>query len=102
MNHTPGPWTWRDAWPSDDGKLNPCRLAGRNEETVLESNSKSDIRLSREDGNLIAAAPELLAAIERLTSVPAVIHVLGGTQHRSVCACAYCEAQSAIAKARGQ
>jgi hypothetical protein len=60
---TKGPWKWLDAWPSDDGKLNPCRLAGFGEETVLEANSKSDLRLGRDDGTFIAVCREAVPSI---------------------------------------
>jgi len=61
MNHTPGPWTWRDVWGSA-GILNARRLSGPDEESVLVPNTNTDIAVGVQDANLIAAAPDLLEA----------------------------------------
>lgn len=59
---TPGNWTWRDVWRSEDGYLNARRLRGAGDEIVLEPNTDTDIRVSPANASLLAAAPDLLEA----------------------------------------
>lgn len=61
--HTPGPWAYR---PSNDGHF----IAGAGENSgylaeVRQCRSKQDIRA---DARLIAAAPDLLAALKAILS----------------------------------
>src|SRR5688572_10952234 len=66
---TPGPWSWMDAWPDEEGFLNARRLAGPNGATVARANTDTDICVSEADGELIANAWKLAAKpalLERL------------------------------------
>jgi hypothetical protein len=57
--HTPGPWKWARDEYGYDRNLDPFVIAG----TV-----EGLIDVSDEDGRLIAAAPDLLAALELIVS----------------------------------
>lgn len=52
MPHTPGPWKWARSG------LEPC---------VIRGTVEGEISVDDEDAALIAAAPELLAALERIS-----------------------------------
>jgi len=58
--HTPGPWNW-----TDDGRGNKW---GRDElrPSVIYATRESQLAVSAEDARLIAAAPDLLAALQGL------------------------------------
>ena len=53
--HTPGPWTWRDAWGEGE-EMAAARLASADHESVLSA-VPHDIRFRRADAQLIAASP---------------------------------------------
>lgn len=59
-NHTPGPWEWG---------VHFCGLHGLNGRAILEFEDYEGMRFegSDADANLIAAAPDLLEALDRLT-----------------------------------
>ena len=67
--HTPGPWTWHDHAPwsvwAGDVQVAACRVEDDNREVVgyMERNSER----AQANARLIAAAPMLLEALERLT-----------------------------------
>jgi len=99
--HTPGPWHVRDLHPGRctfnigtnpndpyEGEVAVVFRAGRH----VQAHHKANARL-------IAAAPDLLAALKRLlaTQYP-------GTEnhHETGCRCVIHEAQTAIAKAEGR
>ena len=87
MSHTPGPWKtynldWRvvvDPW--DD---------------VV-----ADVRGHEHDAHLIAAAPDLLAALEYVVMTADVPHVLSG-RSPTVAYESLVDARAAIAKAKGE
>jgi hypothetical protein len=89
MAHTPGPWTWVS---------NGTALIGSNEDQVLAIDLPEFIE--PENKALLAAAPELLAALKGLADSQ-------GERHDGASAtCRLCEkyyrANSAIAKAEGR
>ncbi len=66
--HTPGPWTWIkvDSTPDRQGWLN-----SPNESVMFVPNARgsaAEIAIRDADARLIAAAPDLLAALEGLTA----------------------------------
>lgn len=66
MGHTPGPWTLH-GWGDNDYEINAaegtvCNVPGFDDDTV-ESN------MAEHNARLIAAAPELLAALRRMREV---------------------------------
>lgn len=99
--HTPGPWTyqrWFDAFdlnPSDVGiediqQVPIVRVAGPNDETVA---SASDLFEFKEaDAKLIAAAPDLLEALE---------YIMGNPETMLAPSAIY-KAHKAIKKAKGE
>lgn len=91
MSHTPGPWM-----------IDRDYRAGMswNTHIVLERNPDHRICFMTSDGKkddawLIAAAPDMLAALRRLTS-EANFRTDG---HKQQCGCCVCEGRAAIAKA---
>lgn len=89
--HTPGPWCVRDLptaqryiGPSNDGGASSVAL-------VLARVNLPDEQIAA-DAKLVAAAPELLAALNRL---------MGGTTTMQDAADANKQARAAIAKAEG-
>jgi hypothetical protein len=81
QKHTPGPWTAVDGYGIDS----PSGMVVRLE--VAEASLMAYVEVSDADASLIAAAPDLLAALENA--------VRGGPNYHA-------EARAAIAKARGQ
>ncbi len=79
MSHTPGPWSYHDA------SIEP-QILGVNGETVVY-----ELNTNEHDARLIAAAPELLEALE--AALKAGIIDIDGEPER---------ARAAIAKARGK
>jgi hypothetical protein len=88
MKHTPGPWVVYDHFItlSDERRTYICDMLN-----IYHSEQKSN-------AHLIAAAPDLLEACKELSSIPAVIQVLG-KNHTSDCNCGLCKAHKAIKKA---
>jgi hypothetical protein len=61
--HTPGPWEWDgDVWEYDRENEAPWLMSAKTGMPVI----KGDIDCMRDDARLIAAAPELLEALEAL------------------------------------
>ena len=84
--HTPGPWRIVDATVEEDGSIFPRHIVGgsrelvvmyanesRNEDGTLVSDEMAeavgDVRSKTANLHLIAAAPELLAALRDLTPI---------------------------------
>lgn len=89
MSHTPGPWSW---WTSNSHKR--LTAEGKQDGGVLSAVSASghaDVRVSEQDARLIAAAPDLLEALQFVMSAT-------GEQLST----AFEQAQVAIAKATGE
>lgn len=94
MSHTPGPWTVM----SDDGGLYIYMEAnaGKDESLAIYASENPDHRMA--DANLIAAAPDLLAAADQ-----ALDHlIVMGPQGRLRCEGTIDMLKAAIAKARGE
>jgi hypothetical protein len=97
--HTPGPWFYAasahedadyivgSAWPDPRGE-------GYNPQVALIRNSQSALSNAR----LIAAAPDLVAALERLTSDVECYCADNVADNRP---CGHCVARAALAKAKG-
>lgn len=60
--HTPGPWYWSDNVP--DFPKNYCIIVDADGFTIAEPS-----RMSEADAHLIAAAPELLAALQMVNRI---------------------------------
>lgn len=88
--HTPGPWTvrvcsdTRCVWPQVDGP---------NDEEIIVSHAMMSCRIEDANARLIAAAPELLAALQEMLSR------FGGATDKETPA--EKQARAAIAKATG-
>ena len=95
--HTPGPWRWV---PQPDYSWQYQDLMSASGEVVLsgeEAPDPSGIEISHADARLIAAAPDLLEALEALmVTIDAQINAGLRWDPEEVAA-----ARSAIAKARG-
>ena len=80
--HTLGPWTWIEPPHPDDGSLALHRevLAAPNGGVVMRTTyDDSSIEFNSEaDARLIAAAPELLEALEHLVENGTTPHPLSG------------------------
>lgn len=103
--HTPGPWMW-DSDPIKGDPLNRVRyrIVARGK-TVTQCYYSSSDEAAQHDARLIAAAPELLEALRRLTrSMPTDDDLVAArwesTEIDEACA-AYDDARAAIAKAEG-
>jgi hypothetical protein len=88
--HTPAPWGWYDAWEDSEGIHSPHlgRVERGDRQTIVEARG-ADLVVSEPDARLIAAAPDLLAALEEIAAEPQAT-----TRIASM-------ARNAIAKARG-
>ena len=67
--HTPGPWEWSDKYRTSDNKRNTWSLLGKDGYGILscdgDANSPQSLGASGEaNARLIAAAPELLEALQ--------------------------------------
>ena len=84
--HTPGPW-----WLDDDGFI--ASGDGDTYETIADPHC-SDLDIDEREANasLIAAAPELLEALEHITQTPEYKYLYPGTTSLI---------EEAIAKAKG-
>jgi hypothetical protein len=75
MPHTPGPWLWRNKSGSLHRAGEPPYTYG---DTVLEPSyeyeSGVDTTISEDDAALIAAAPDMLAALKSLDAIVSEIH----------------------------
>lgn len=94
--HTPGPWTWQrgEKWhrlhgKGPDGKPVTILRAAQNNGPVMTPARRSD-------QDLIAAAPDLLAALQRY--VDAYQGYMDGRENASEIAAAELQARRAIAK----
>lgn len=67
--HTPGPWEWREHYGDHGGTF--LTLEAPNG-TVINGESGADV--SDEDAALVAAAPDLLAALDNLLNCVDGIH----------------------------
>jgi hypothetical protein len=87
MNHTPGPWTTRES-PEHWGRID---VIIHSEDTDVATAWRGGTEANRANANLIAAAPDLLEALEE---------VLGW---ETLCPIeVYERARAAIRKARGE
>jgi hypothetical protein len=90
--HTPGPWDWRDI--DDLRQAKSTRTDGRYGESVLCASYDYDrgpyLETTDANRDLIAAAPDLLAACETLLSIAGIEREAPGAVER---------ARAAIAKA---
>jgi len=101
--HTPGPWHYEagyDGGDSDDSVAFICHEGTSSEDTVVAAMHLSD-RVGNEasliaDARLIAAAPDLLAALERLASYGNIFRYKESEVNP------YEQAMAAIAKAKGE
>lgn len=105
--HTPGPWAWHII-------AGERALAGGDPDNtfILRTNRRSMryITLSAADANLIAAAPDLLAACEEVAAHTDTWSLVTGhapacdatVLASGACDCGMDRARAAIAKARGQ
>jgi len=71
--HTPGPWYWSNEYLTSDNERNTWTLLGFGGYGILscdgDANSPHSLGASGEaNASLIAAAPELLEALERLSA----------------------------------
>jgi hypothetical protein len=89
-SHTPGPWQFIE---SDDARV-PDRIVSPAGAAV----ARGSIGVNRADAALIAAAPELLAALQRIVNS----HGARAALLREGYADAVDEARAAIARATGQ
>jgi len=111
--HTPGPWEY---WDSYDGKgespVEPCRHCGRTDTahfTIPGGHGDGECPVYlKADARLIAAAPELLAALERLLENHPECYYTGTFPEVCVATfgpepppCRACRARAAIGKAQG-
>lgn len=98
---TPGPWkVWRSIV---DGSVNVANHAGEYVSLVGRTNGASDDQRIESDARLIAAAPEMLAALKHAIAL-ADTHAanVGPTHKRSPeCCVSYNLCVAAIAKAEG-
>jgi hypothetical protein len=104
-NHTPGPWEWWVVGIDEEMMLLPKRGQKLHEDAVLTlgwvscGDGSSGKEPSLEDKNLIAAAPELLAALEGMVEpYEGVASVAFASYTREKLEAA----RAAIAKAKGE
>ena len=111
--HTPGPWRIVDREVMEDGSVYPCHILGGTADYQVCALESPDIAkrgveqphlfpglngVLGPNARLIAAAPDLLLALERITS--SYHALLGRTPVRDAPE-TLAEADAAIAKARG-
>ena len=104
MSHTPGPWKRLAAYVFAEGKHggNICVIGEPRASTMVEykplSMSSKDIDEAYANARLIAAAPDLLAALEKLYR----LHCGLDSWHEDAMADAWGNDCTAIAKAKGE
>jgi len=103
--HTPGPWRVIDGWDENgNGKYFPTvilfgtedehrKTLGRNSITINTSHDQ-EVESLMANAKLIAAAPELLEALQRIIKESAYVHGFDDP-----CDCPKCQAINAINKA---
>ena len=96
--HTPGPWAWRAA------EFTECELVSANGVVILTATGADG---DENDDDLIAAAPDLLEALQRLIAAHdahSTLHAEDGDDVARMIEWAAAEdaARSAIAKAEGK
>ena len=93
MNHTPGPWEVR-IWDGEDWPEKRISIGSAGDAVCISPRYKFNI----EDFNLIAAAPDLLEALE------SVVEALSNFDEEGLIEYAQqiIDARAAIAKARGE
>jgi len=98
--HTPGPWATDDyefLWRDSDGGLTAHLEAGP-AQIYFTPHDTADRQRALNDARLIAAAPELLAMLERLVPAPPSLDELDlGEEDNQLLD----EARALIAKAKG-
>lgn len=98
MRHTPGPWSWCEV--GDTGGDNPMPVY----EVIAGNYERGAIRIAEHiaDGNaqLIAAAPDLAWALERMLREHDALQMASGSTEDRWEAATY--ARAMLAKARGE
>ena len=99
MAHTPGPWEWDAGSPHILNAPSASMDGSRMDEAsmVVMMSGAARKRITTDNARLIAAAPELLAALEELHRVDCLVDDAYYAQHDA----AMQTARAAIAKARG-
>lgn len=104
MTHTPGPWIHdKRGYPHPDvksaGGRNIACTWGVNNQPKTPEAAAAQKKIARANARLIAAAPDLLEALE---AGPSIEHALPGG---NICNCSHCQfvrlKRAAIAKATG-
>lgn len=91
--HTPSPWQW---WTSNSYMRLMSERYGAVAMPVVLSDGHPHIRVKKADADLIAAAPDLLAALE------AILDALDFVEWTDTTNIAFDRATAAIAKAKGE
>lgn len=89
MSHTPGPWEAFDEWESMDDYLSPPE----GEPPMVKIGDICYVVPTNDDAHLIAAAPELLEALEE---------IIGNGRDAELDSFTVQIARAAIAKAKGE
>lgn len=104
MNHTPGPWIGTKAGPTMEGYCQGDAVASI-EHNTLVAGCFSDVKggpvVAEANARLIAAAPELLEALTRISRLSPPPN-LSGVDHPAIAREILAIARAAIAKAEGQ
>jgi hypothetical protein len=109
--HTPGPWKPdRKYGLGRDGKWQDFKITGPDKRSICSCSpaSKREGEQIEANAHLIAAAPELLEALEKLTPITKeILETIGTCDHSvGVCNCdlimALEKSKTAIAKAKGE
>jgi hypothetical protein len=101
--HTPGPWKANTFEPEESKEH--FVTAGKADFTPVCRTGRWDTA-SAADARLIAAAPEMLEALERVAHIPCErydnIHCTMIPKDELLKACPWCQVRAAIAKAKGE
>lgn len=92
MKYTPGPWQW---WTSNSFLRLSSQATGKDGgviDSYVMRDGHQSLRVSKEDMALIAAAPDLLEALQNIVK----------TLDEAGCEAATVEAKAAISKALGE